>query len=96
VEKNWNKQTDCCTMANIKILRQRLKAIRGSQPKLSEMSACEEEQEYIQKSEHDEHKQEMYACVTPRCFCSFLFVLVYNTIRGGFFFLKSHSPQCFV
>jgi len=29
--------------ANIKILRQRLKALRGSQPKLSEMSACEEE-----------------------------------------------------
>ena len=29
--------------ANIKILRQRLKALRGSQPKLSKMSACEEE-----------------------------------------------------
>jgi len=29
--------------ANIKILRQRHKALRGSQPKLSEMNACEEE-----------------------------------------------------
>ena len=36
--------------ANIKILRQSIKALRGSQPKLSDMSACEEDEDVVEVS----------------------------------------------